>query len=204
MKKILNGNIYCLIILLISFCCFVNVEAIEIKYGVKSFQRYEIKEKSEVLVENTEILKYYENNIHDLDILIEEKNQELEIIEQQKKLELKTEIVDFSKQFIGNPYVLGGVSLTMGADCSGFVQSVFGNFNIQLPRTAGEQSMVGEGISLEQIEVGDIISYGYNGIITHSALYIGDDLIIHASTPELGIRIDSIYIMPIVTIRRVV
>lgn len=112
-------------------------------------------------------------------------------------------VAGYAAQFVGNPYVYGGTSLTNGADCSGFVMSVYANFGVSLPRTAGGQATVGEAVSIENAQPGDIISYGYNGVVSHSAIYAGNNTIIHASTPSLGIRTDSMYIMPIVTIRRV-
>ena len=114
-----------------------------------------------------------------------------------------SDVASYAVQFVGNPYVYGGTSLTDGADCSGFVQSVYANFGVSLPRTAPAQSTVGYSVPVDQIQAGDIISYGYNGNVSHSALYIGDNTIVHASTPALGIRTDSMYIMPIVSVRRV-
>ena len=114
-----------------------------------------------------------------------------------------SDVASYAVQFVGNPYVYGGTSLTDGADCSGFVQSVYSNFGVSLPRTAYAQSTVGYSVPVDQIQAGDIISYGYNGNVSHSALYIGDNTIVHASTPALGIRTDSMYIMPIVSVRRV-
>ena len=114
-----------------------------------------------------------------------------------------SDVASFAVQFVGNPYVYGGTSLTDGADCSGFVQSVYANFGVSLPRTAPAQSTVGYSVPVSEIQAGDIISYGYNGNVSHSALYIGDNTIVHASTPSLGIRTDSMYIMPIVSVRRV-
>jgi len=114
-----------------------------------------------------------------------------------------SDVASYAVQFVGNPYVYGGTSLTDGADCSGFVMSVYANFGVSLPRTAPAQSTVGYSVPISEIQAGDIISYGYNGNVSHSALYIGDNTIVHASTPSLGIRTDSMYIMPIVSVRRV-
>ena len=118
-------------------------------------------------------------------------------------IESTSEIANYALQFVGNPYVAGGTSLTNGADCSGFVMSVYANFGISLPRTTGGQAQSGYGVSIDEIQPGDIVSYGYNGYASHSALYIGNGMIVHASTPTLGIRTDSMYIMPIVAIRRI-
>ncbi len=118
-------------------------------------------------------------------------------------IESNSEVANFAMQFVGNPYVYGGTSLTQGADCSGFVMAVYANFGVSLPRTTGGQAQSGYPVAMNDIMPGDIISYGYNGYVSHSALYVGNGMIVHASTPELGIRLDSINIMPIITIRRI-
>lgn len=118
-------------------------------------------------------------------------------------IESNSEVANFAMQFVGNPYVYGGTSLTNGADCSGFVMAVYANFGISLPRTTGGQAQSGYPVDINNIQAGDIISYGYNGVVSHSALYVGNGMIVHASTPELGIRLDNMNIMPIVTIRRI-
>jgi len=97
-------------------------------------------------------------------------------------------VVAYAKQFLGNPYVWGGSSLTNGTDCSGFTMSVYAHFGYSLPRTSGAQRSAGLGVSLSEVKPGDIICY--NG---HVALYIGGGQIIHASTPSTGIIISSMY-----------
>ena len=114
-----------------------------------------------------------------------------------------TDIVSFALQFVGNPYVAGGSSLTEGTDCSGFVMRVYEHFGVSLPRTAPAQATVGYAVSLENAQPGDIVSYGYNGVVGHSAIYMGNGMIVHAATPRDGITTASVYIMPIVTIRRI-
>lgn len=103
----------------------------------------------------------------------------------------RQEIVDYALQFVGNPYVYGGTSLTNGADCSGFVQSVFGDFGYSLPRVAGDQAYSGTSKSMEDIEPGDLVFYGYGSSITHVAIYIGDGQIVHASTAATGIKVSD-------------
>lgn len=109
------------------------------------------------------------------------------------------QIASYACQFIGNPYVAGGTSLTNGADCSGFTMSVFKNFGISLPRTSYAQSQVGKAVSYDQAKPGDLIYYG-----GHVAIYIGNGQIVHASTQKTGIKITAATYRPIVTIRRVV
>lgn len=99
-------------------------------------------------------------------------------------------IVDYACQFVGNPYVWGGTSLTNGADCSGFVQSVFANFGIYLSRTAASQSGGGTAVSLDSIQAGDLLFYG-GGSIDHVSIYMGDGQVVHASNSTDGIIISS-------------
>lgn len=180
-----------------------KIEALEIKKMDKSFKIYQIKEKEQV-VESTNVFEIYHSEMLK-DVLgeIEEEEPEPEEVEE-IDLTFQESVVNFALQFVGNPYVMGGTSLTNGADCSGFVQSVFANFGISLPRTTYGQSVSGDSVDIEDIRIGDIISYGYDGHVTHSALYIGNGTIVHASIPELGIRTDTMYLTtPIVAIRRV-
>lgn len=102
----------------------------------------------------------------------------------------RQEIADFALQFVGNPYVYGGTSLTNGADCSGFVMSVFSQFGYELPRVAAAQCAASQKKSVEDIEVGDLVFYGDGGI-DHVALYIGDGKIVHASTAATGIKVSD-------------
>lgn len=97
------------------------------------------------------------------------------------------QMVSFARQFIGNPYVYGGTSLTNGADCSGFVQSIYSNFGYSIPRTATTQYNYGYKISVEEAQAGDLLFYSYGGEIGHVALYTGEGTIVHASTEETGI-----------------
>ena len=98
--------------------------------------------------------------------------------------------MDFALQFVGNPYVYGGTSLTNGADCSGFVMSVFAEFGYELPRVAAAQCSASEKKSVADIEAGDLVFYGDGGI-DHVALYIGDGKIVHASTAATGIKVSD-------------
>lgn len=103
--------------------------------------------------------------------------------------ELRAQIVDFALQFEGNPYVYGGTSLTNGADCSGFVMSVFAQFGYSLPRVAADQYYQSVQKSVADLEPGDLVFYGSG--ISHVALYIGDGQIIHASMSASGIKISN-------------
>ena len=107
-------------------------------------------------------------------------------------------VIDYACQFIGNPYVWGGTSLTEGADCSGFVQSVYAHFGISLPRTTWDMENVGVAVSYEQALPGDIVLYD-----GHVGLYMGDGTIVNAMNEADGIGICSATYTNIITIRRV-
>lgn len=106
---------------------------------------------------------------------------------------LGQQIVDFARQFIGGPYVWGGTSLTNGADCSGFVQSVYANFGYSLPRTCTPQLNYGYSVSFDELQPGDLIGYAYGGEIGHIAIYTGNGNIVHASDYSTGIIETSMY-----------
>ena len=108
-------------------------------------------------------------------------------------------IVDYACQFIGNPYVWGGTSLTDGADCSGFVQSVFAHFGISLPRTTYDQINAGVEVSYDQAMPGDLICYD-----GHIGIYIGNGQIVDAQNPEQGIGISPATYTTILSVRRIV
>lgn len=108
-------------------------------------------------------------------------------------------IVDYACQFIGNPYVWGGTSLTDGADCSGFVQSVFAHFGINLPRTTYDQINAGVEVSYDQAMPGDLICYD-----GHIGIYIGNGQIVNAQNPEQGIGISPATYTTILSVRRIV
>lgn len=113
-------------------------------------------------------------------------------------------VVDFATQYVGNPYVWGGTSLTGGADCSGFVQSVYANFGVSLPRTSESQMYAGTEVSYSEAQPGDLICYG-----SHIAIYMGGGQIVHASNsapyPAGGIKIsDNAAYRTILSVRRVI
>lgn len=103
-------------------------------------------------------------------------------------------IADYAVQFVGNPYVYGGTSLTNGADCSGFVQSVYKHFGYSLPRTAASQAGAGRTVSVDSLQPGDLLFYhGYG----HVAIYIGGGQVVHASNKKTGIKISNYNYSPI-------
>ena len=97
------------------------------------------------------------------------------------------EVVNYAEQFIGNPYVWGGTSLTEGCDCSGFTMSVYAHFGISLPHEAEMQSAYGKVVALSDLRAGDLVFYGTPEHITHVAIYAGGGLIVHAGGRAYGI-----------------
>ena len=96
-------------------------------------------------------------------------------------------IVNFALQFVGNPYVWGGTSLTNGCDCSGFVMSIYANFGYSLPRVADAQSVYGMQIPVSSAQPGDLIFYARNGYVYHVSMYIGGGQVVHAAGRQYGI-----------------
>ena len=108
-------------------------------------------------------------------------------------------IADYGLSFLGNPYVWGGTSLTNGADCSGFVQSVYKHFGITLPRTSAEQRSAGVEVAFSDAEPGDLICYA-----GHIGIYIGDGQIVHASNSRNGIITSYAAYRTILSVRRII
>ena len=108
------------------------------------------------------------------------------------------EVANYACGFVGNPYVAGGTSLTKGADCSGFTQSVYKAFGYSLPRNSTSQRSVGKEVSYAEAEPGDIICYP-----GHVAIYIGNGKIVHASSPSTGIKVGNATYRSILAVRRV-
>ena len=108
-------------------------------------------------------------------------------------------VANFASQFVGNPYVAGGTSLTNGADCSGFVMSVYAQFGVSLPHSSGAMRGCGYEVGTDQMQPGDIVCYS-----RHVAIYVGNNTIVHASTPSSGIKFTSpIDYKPVLSVRRI-
>ena len=101
----------------------------------------------------------------------------------------RSAVVAYAKQFLGNPYVYGGTSLTNGADCSGFTMSVFAHFGISTGRSSRDQAAKGKEVAVSAVQPGDLLFYASGNYINHVALYIGNGQVIHASTAKSGIKI---------------
>ena len=100
-------------------------------------------------------------------------------------------VASYALQFVGNPYVWGGTSLTNGADCSGFTMSVYAHFGKGLPHSAAAQAGCGKRVSTSNLQPGDLVFYGGSGSIGHVAIYIGGGQVVHASNARDGIKVSS-------------
>lgn len=154
----------------------------------------EAQKKAEELVQNNDT-----GNAEDAFMYAESREEEAARLQKEQE-EQKAQaagngqaIVDYACQFIGNPYVWGGTSLTNGADCSGFVQSVYKNFGYSLPRTCTPQSNAGTAVSLAALAPGDLVFYDHGtGSCEHVGIYIGNGQIVHASSSRTGIKISNV------------
>lgn len=122
-----------------------------------------------------------------------------QIIDAASGSDLGKKIAKYGCQFIGNPYVLGGTSLTNGADCSGFVWRIYKDFGYSLPRTSYEQRSAGTEVSYDEMQPGDLVCYS-----GHVAMYIGGGKIVHASSAKTGIKVSNVGYRSIITIRRII
>jgi cell wall-associated NlpC family hydrolase len=130
-----------------------------------------------------------------------------ENIEKQEREFTRKNLVEYACRFIGNPYVWGGTSLTNGADCSGFVQSVYKYFGFSLERVSRDQARTaGERVevSLATLQPGDLLFYAKAGTVNHVAIYIGDGKIVHAAGRKYGITISDYDYRKIYRARRVI
>ncbi len=123
--------------------------------------------------------------------LKESKEQKVTTFASLNQNSVRNNIVNYALKFLGNPYVWGGTSLTQGADCSGFTQSVFRDNGISIPRTSRSQAASGKRISISEMQPGDLIFYDKDDYINHVAIYIGNGKVISASSPKAGIRIST-------------
>ena len=117
----------------------------------------------------------------------------------------RTELVTYALKFIGNPYVWGGTSLTRGADCSGFAQTIYANFGYKIGRTSRDQIRDGKKVSLSERMPGDLLFYTDNrGVINHVAIYIGNDKIVHAASTRQGIITSQYNYRSVYSVRRII
>lgn len=117
---------------------------------------------------------------------------------------ISNQVINYALNFVGNPYVYGGNSLTNGIDCSGYTQQIYAKYGVSLPRSAPDQSYSGRSVGLGNIMPGDLVFSGYDGQICHVAIYIGNNKLVHALNSNVGIVVTDLYIMPIIDVRRVI
>ena len=127
-------------------------------------------------------------------VVVSDESSSTETVKQESTSTTGQAIADYAVQFVGNPYKYGGTSLTNGADCSGFVQSVYKHFGYSLPRVAADQAGAGSKVSTSNLQPGDLLFYhGYG----HVAIYIGGGQVVHASNAATGIKISKYNYSPI-------
>lgn len=154
------------------------------------------EESSEEQEEEVTEEETYNGNIYSINLAVEEDIPYNEIISNQ--------VINYALNFVGYPYVYGGNSLTNGTDCSGFTKLIYADYGIYLPRSAYEQSYSGTSVGLDNIMPGDLVFSGYDGVVGHVAIYIGNNKLVHALNSNVGIVITDLYIMPILDVRRVI
>lgn len=106
--------------------------------------------------------------------------------------DIQMEICEYARQFVGNPYVWGGTSLTKGADCSGFTLSIYRKYGVSLPHSSKAQANCGTRIDVSEVQPGDLVFYGGKNI-HHVAMYIGNGQVVHAQSAKTGIVVTSMY-----------
>ena len=121
------------------------------------------------------------------------------VVDKSSGSDLGKKIARYACQFIGNPYVMGGTSLTNGADCSGFTYRVYSDFGYKIPRTSYSQRSAGKEVSLASAQPGDLVCYD-----GHVGMYIGGGLIVHASTAKTGIKVSNATYRTILSVRRII
>lgn len=149
---------------------------------------------------NTNVESISDTQIEDeqttLEEITEEQTTEASVTEAPAEVPVSAsanDVVNYALQFVGNPYVYGGTSLTDGTDCSGFTMSVYAHFGVSLSRVAADQANNGTEVSLLELQPGDLVFYDHGtGYIGHVALYIGNGQIVHASTSLTGIIVASV------------
>ncbi len=215
-----------LVLLLGTLCyafydCQIKGSEQDIVLSNELFTFREIKSKADITEEMLSIplAKLVEEEENDEEKETEEKEEEerakeetdstteiavQEVISIPYNATLSNQIINYAMQFVGYPYVYGGNSLTNGTDCSGFTQIIYGTYGIYLPRSAPEQSYSGISVGLDNIMPGDLVFSGYDGVICHVSIYIGNGQLVHALNENVGIVVTNLYIMPILDVRRVI
>ena len=146
--------------------------------------------KRKVVTKTTEKTYKYSNSFSKMNAKNNTLNSKLS---EEEKNNLRYQIIEYAKKFVGNPYVYGGTSLTKGTDCSGYTMKIYGHFGYSLPRVAISQASVGKRVSYKELLPGDIVVYHYSNGGGHVGIYIGNGKMVHAGTPQTGIEITKIF-----------
>ena len=146
------------------------------------------KAKLTVLEKPKPVYSYYPYAGVTFSAMEEQNSKKNATLSDEEKSELRNTIAEFAKQFVGNPYVYGGTSLTNGADCSGFTMTIYATYGYALPRTALDQAYIGQAVSADSLLPGDLVVY-----YGHVGIYVGGGMMVHASTPEGGIKYAPMY-----------
>lgn len=117
--------------------------------------------------------------------------------------DVRVDLISYATQFVGNPYVWGGTSLTNGADCSGFTMSIFAKYGVSLPHSSRAQANCGTRVNPSEAKPGDLFFYGSGSSINHVAIYIGNGQIVHASSAKTGIKISNAFYRSPICVTRV-
>lgn len=148
-----------------------------------------IKTKITIKERPKPIIVYQSYYSSSFDSMNNHNNYKNSLLTEEEKINLRNNIVSYSMNFIGNPYIYGGTSLTNGTDCSGFTMSIYGSFDYQLPRVAVSQMHVGTPVSYNELLPGDLIVYYYG----HVGIYVGNGMMVHAGTVNTGIVMAPIF-----------
>ena len=161
----------------------IHIEAYDGANNINSITaKITIKEKPKPVIVYNHNMSFQNMDKHN--------NEKNALLTEEEKINLRKQIAEFAKRFVGNPYVYGGTSLTNGADCSGFTMSIYANYGYKLPRVSTDQAYIGKSVSESELQPGDLVVYFYEG---HVGIYVGNGMMVHASTPQNGILYAKMY-----------
>lgn len=173
----------------------ITIEMLSLPKEVSEEEQEQEEKEEEIIITEKEVKD--DGNVYSINLAATETSVPYNEI-------ISNQVINYALQFVGNPYVYGGNSLTNGTDCSGFTKLIYANFGVNLARSAIGQSYNGARVGLSNIMPGDLVLSGYDGVIGHVAIYIGNNKLVHALNSRVGIVVTDLYIMPILDVRRVI